>query len=126
MNVSTQLNEYQIPVIVIQLPSGFLNASNATQIQEELTQIIKETNRSVLLDMSLITFIDSMGLSVLVSVFRICRNLGLLFKLCSFQSQTKMVLSITGMDTLFSSYASVQEALSQFTPAEVSQVENLL
>ncbi|MGQ9837716.1 MAG: STAS domain-containing protein [Cyanobacteriota bacterium] len=117
MDVSTQISPKGSPVTIVRLPKGSLSAANASTIRGELSRILTEQPSHLLLDLSEITFIDSMGLSVLVSVQRNCRLAGYQLKLTGLQEQAKLIFAITRLDSIFESYPTVADALATFPGA---------
>ncbi|MCF2972459.1 STAS domain-containing protein [Synechococcus sp. Nb3U1] len=114
MDVSTQISPKGSPVTVVHFPQGSLSAVNAPTIRGELSRILTEQPGHLLLDLSRITLIDSMGLSVLVSAQRNCRSAGYQLKLAGLQEQAKLIFAVTRLDSIFESYLSVADALAAF------------
>ncbi len=100
-------------VTILILPKT-LNAANAAEVRSCLSQIIDSLNTHLIVDLSSVDFIDSMGLSVLVSILRACRSQEKILKLCGLTKQVKMLFSITGMDTVFQICSSLDQAKNEF------------
>lgn len=100
-------------VTVVTLPET-LNAANAAEVRSSLSQIIDTPSTHLILDLSSVDFMDSMGLSVLISVLRACRSQERILKLCGLKKQVQMLFSVTGMDTVFQIYESTDQAKQEF------------
>ncbi|MEC4983275.1 MAG: STAS domain-containing protein [Oscillatoria sp. PMC 1068.18] len=92
-------------------PSGYVNAANATQFQEELTAVVGKPGISmIVVDMAEVEFIDSAGLMVLVTGLRLAKSLGRRLFLCSVGASVRIVLELSQLDRAFDILDS-QEAL---------------
>ncbi len=100
-------------VTIVRLTGKSLDGSNAQTLRVQLIDLIKSQRSHLVIDMSRIGFLDSMGLSALISGLRACRSLNTSIKLCSLQRQSHLVFSMSGMDSAFSIFDSVEDAISQ-------------
>jgi anti-sigma B factor antagonist len=91
--------------------TGELDVAAAPELHEVLLQEIRAGGRTVL-DLAGVTFVDSVGLSVLVTALHRAteRNADLSF--CALTSWVARVLEISGLDKVFSIYDTRQGALS--------------
>ena len=81
---------------------GELDMSTAPQLREELTRVTSEGARHVTVDLSDLVFIDSTGLSVLITGLKRLRQDGGDMALRSPTAGTRRVLEITGLTEVFS------------------------
>lgn len=80
-------------------PSGQIDAANAKQFQVELNQLIEaKTCRALFIDLSEVDLLDSAGLMVLVSGFRLAQRLDKQFVLCAVPASVQIVLELTKLD----------------------------
>ena len=93
---------------VITLPSN-VNAANATAIRAQLNEIIETKKTHIALNLSEVKFMDSMGLSVLISSLRACRTHEKRLSLIGISKQVEMLFSITGMESVFEIYPSLED-----------------
>ncbi len=114
MDVSTQLSPKGSLVTLVKLPAGKLDPA---LVRKELGQILAEKPKHLLLDLSQVTLLDSMGVSALVWARRFCSDTGCHLKLCGLGEQAKLVLKVTRLDSLFEIYPSVEEALKDLSEA---------
>ena len=80
---------------------GELDMSTASQLREELTRVTSEGARQVTVDLSGLVFIDSTGLSVLITGLKQLRQDGGDMALRSPTPGTRRVLEITGLTEVF-------------------------
>ena len=89
----------------------------AGQFRAALLQLIEQGHRSLVVDMSEVSFIDSSGLGALVSALKALktqeRNGDI--KLANLQQPVVALLEIIRLQRVFSSYPSVDQAVKSFS-----------
>ena len=80
---------------------GELDMSTAALLRDELTRVTSDGARHVTVDMSDLVFIDSTGLSVLITGLKRLRHVGGDLVLRSPNPGTRKVLEITGLTEVF-------------------------
>jgi anti-anti-sigma factor len=93
-------------------PSGILDSTHATQLRQEISQIVGAQVEIVLLDLKDVSFVDSAGLGALVSALKTVRSAKAELYLCSITDQVKMLFELTHMDRVFNILAD-QNAFTQ-------------
>jgi anti-sigma B factor antagonist len=97
--------------------SGEVDLYTAPEFKQQLLDVIGQGAKDVVVDFSDTTFIDSTTLGVLVGgVKRLRTNEGQLSLVCSDRNITK-IFEITGLDRVFTIYASREEAVSRIGSA---------
>jgi anti-sigma B factor antagonist len=97
--------------------AGEVDLYTAPEFKQQLLDVIGQGAKDVVVDFSDTTFIDSTTLGVLVGgVKRLRTNEGQLSLVCSDRNITK-IFEITGLDRVFTIYASRDEAVSRIGPA---------
>jgi anti-sigma B factor antagonist len=92
--------------------SGEVDLYTAPEFKQQLLEVIGQGGKQVIVDLSDTTFIDSTTLGVLVGgVKRLRPAGGQLSLVCSDRNITK-IFEITGLDRVFTIYASRDEAIS--------------
>ena len=92
--------------------SGEVDLYTAPEFKQQLLDVISKGAKDVVVDFSNTTFIDSTTLGVLVGgVKRLRQNEGQLSLVCSDRNITK-IFEITGLDRVFTIYATRDEALA--------------
>jgi anti-sigma B factor antagonist len=103
-------------IAVIDLAGG-VDIYSAPRFKEVLLQGIDDGARRVIVDLTNVTFIDSTGLGVLVSGAKRVRSQGVSFAIVSSTQSIMSIFEITGLDRLYSIYATRKEALQAATGA---------
>jgi anti-sigma B factor antagonist len=90
--------------------TGRLNGANAPELKKKIKQIVDAGKKKLILDLSGVTFIDSSGLSALISGFKCAREAGGFFRLSSLRDQTANVIKLMMLDRVFDIYPDVESA----------------
>lgn len=92
--------------------AGRLDANSAGALKTLLKKAINEGLTHLIIDMERVTFIDSSGLSSLISSFKTARQHNGTVALARVPPQAKMVLELTRLDKVFPVYENVDMALN--------------
>ena len=93
---------------------GEIDLNSADILRDRLNQAGRQyEGRVVVLDLTNMTFIDSTGLGVLVGALRRFRASGGDLRLAGCRAGIARVLTIAGLDRIFESAATVQDACDQ-------------
>lgn len=105
--------DYPKPGQVVVKPQGRVDADTAPEFKEQLKEIAQAGAESVVVDMQAVDFIDSSGLSALVSGLKALRQQGGALNLSQPQPQALTALRLTMLDRVFPIFPSVEEALNE-------------
>jgi anti-sigma B factor antagonist len=112
MNFDIKTEELGDDAYVISL-AGEVDLYTAPEFKQQLLDVISKGAKSVVVDFSNTTFIDSTTLGVLVGgVKRLRANEGQLSLVCSDRNITK-IFEITGLDRVFTIYPTRDEAVAK-------------
>lgn len=90
------------PEITVICPQGAVNASNAVDFQQEMTQAVAQTKKSnVLVNLEQVDSLDSAGLMALVSSLRLAQAVGSRFSLCNVSPSIRIIFEVTQLDRVF-------------------------
>jgi anti-sigma B factor antagonist len=114
MNFDIKTERLEDDAYVIAL-AGEVDLYTAPEFKQQLLDVIAQGGRQVVVDFTDTTFIDSTTLGVLVGgVKRLRTNDGQLSLVCTDRNITK-IFEITGLDRVFTIYASREEAISMLS-----------
>ena len=95
-------NKFLLERMTTVKPTGNLSAANTKELQEQLTKSLKNPKYSIILvDLSLVNFIDSGGLMVLVKAFRQAQSMNKRFSLCSIAPSVGIIFELTQLNNVF-------------------------
>jgi anti-sigma B factor antagonist len=113
LTVSTGMRE---SAIIVHL-RGELDYHSAPVLRSELTQVWDRPDVStVVLDVALVSFCDSVGLSELIAAMRHSQATGRTLMVSGIRGTLLRVLTITGLRNAFNSYDTVEDALRHAPP----------
>lgn len=96
------------PKITVIRPQGSLNASNAIELESQMTTAVAEEGQTlVLVDLDQVESLDSAGLMALVYGLRLAQALNQRFSLCSVSPSIRIILELTQLDQVFEIFESV-------------------
>jgi anti-sigma B factor antagonist len=91
---------------------GEVDLHSASQLQDRLLQLIATGRRSVVVDLTGLSFLDSTGLGVLVAARNEAERAGAALRLVCTSERMLKLFRITGLDAVFEIYATVAEAIA--------------
>ncbi|HVT43843.1 MAG TPA: STAS domain-containing protein [Thermoanaerobaculia bacterium] len=99
---------------------GRLVAGDAVEaLAEVVNELLAEGWKKILLNLSGVDFIDSIGLGELVQSYKIAQRFGAAVHLLQPQDRVRKTLSLTRLLPLFPVHESEEEALAHLAAAEV-------
>jgi len=101
---------------VIVTPIGRLDIETASELRERLKQLASDGPSLIVVDLQSVDFIDSSGLSALVSGMKAIRQEGGSISLSRPHPQALTALRLTLLDRVFPIFPTVEEALEQINP----------
>ncbi|PKL23013.1 MAG: hypothetical protein CVV47_16970 [Spirochaetae bacterium HGW-Spirochaetae-3] len=108
MEITTRVIDEKRSVIS---PSGRLNAISASDLKKEIARQVASGRISLVIDLKDTAFIDSSGLSALVSGLRSTRERGGSLALSGLNEQTATVFKLTLLDRVFQIFPDVEQSL---------------
>jgi anti-sigma B factor antagonist len=102
------------PVTVIEPKGKITIGEGDVLLREEITKLLSEEKKHLVLDLGGISYMDSAGVGELVSVYTSVKNRGGELKLACLTKKIKDLLQITQLMTIFDTYETTQEAVSAF------------
>lgn len=92
------------------LAAGRLNMVSAPKLRSFVTEVVDSGSSRIVVNLAQTTFMDSSGLGALIGCLKAARQAGGDLRIAAVQPQVQMVLELTSMDRVLSSYASAEEA----------------
>lgn len=92
--------------------AGNLNAAVATQTRDEILGVIKSGRTRLVLDLGDVRFVDSSGLSVLVSTLKSARSVGGDVVLASLKPEVESIIELTRLHRVLSLFGDQETAVA--------------
>jgi len=110
MRVKTQ-DYNEVTVIELQ---GELDGDSTELLQNTISEIISSHKAGIVLDMSNVGFIDSLGLEKLLWARDYCDENKCQLRLAGFDENCRKILEVTRLEKEFDHYAELAEAVKSF------------
>jgi len=95
-------------------PRGRLDYLSTNDIRGQLVGTIEAGWTRLVVDLSAVEFVDSSGLGALIGGHKAARAAGGDLRPAAVPEQARVVLSLTTLDRMFRSYATVEEAVAEY------------
>ncbi len=110
-----KINRVEQNGITIIQPKGKITIGEGdVLLREEITKLLAEDKKKLVLDLGDVSYMDSAGVGELVSVYTSVKNRGGELKLAALTKKIKDLLSITQLMTIFDTYETLEEAVASF------------
>jgi anti-sigma B factor antagonist len=95
---------------------GSDNKLNVTVTQKIKTEIIKliDPNSKIILNLNGVSYIDSTGFGMLLSILRHCKNSNSQLKLCNISPEVMDLIKLLQLQSIFDIREGVNESLNSF------------
>lgn len=104
------LSTSQVGDLAVVTVGGEVDLDTASQLGDHALDAVRDVSPHVLLDLTGVTFMDSTGLKVLLSVQRRAELAGGSFGVAGPSRAVRKILALTGLDQTFDIYETVDEA----------------
>ncbi len=114
-----EIQTHQVGEVLTVALQGELDAYWAEETKQTLWACLEKGHYRLVLDLSALTYLSSMGLHILLQLHRHVKNLGGALFLAAPQPFVRKVLATSGFDRALTTFETVEEALAAAAPAEV-------
>ncbi len=108
------ISEQRHGAVTVVKPMGPLSQQDAVMFRQRLGDVMSRSLGRFVVDASMIAFVDSQGLEVLVQASQELSASGRSVRLCGATETLREVLDVTGNSERFEHYADVQSAVRSF------------
>ncbi len=106
--------EERMGVPIIHL-AGRFDAEAAAFVKGQIANLVNEQQPNLVVELSEVGFIDSLGLAALVSGLKLCRKNRGSLRLVGVQPSVRVLFEITRLDQAFELYTDVDSAFATFS-----------
>src|SRR3954452_24419839 len=104
-------------VAILDLHGKITLGENTGILRDELSSLLAQGHKNILLNMGGVSYVDSAGLGELVGAYTTATNQGGSVKLLNLQGKMKDLMQITKLHTIFAIFEDEQSAVSSFSTA---------
>ena len=101
-------------VTVLELSGRLALSEGEADFRKKIDQLIADRRLKIILDMRMVTYVDSAGVGALVAKFLSVRRAGGRFSLVHLTPRSNRLMGITRLHNVFEIYPSESEALASF------------
>ena len=98
-----------MPAFEVLQPTGILDGNHGNELRNQVMDLVRDGNRTILIDFQEISFMNSSGIGALVATLKAIRASGAALYICSLSAQVKVIFSLTKMDRVFKPFENRQE-----------------
>lgn len=100
-------------ILVLEI-EGEIDALNSRKLEEIIKDSISEGIVKIVIDMSKLIFINSIGLALLTDMIKILRDSNGDLKFANLHPNIEKIFKLTGLERYFDIYSSLNEAIESF------------
>jgi anti-anti-sigma factor len=93
--------------------SGELDVQSALNLRELFDTLVEDRRTRLLVDLRLLTFCDSVGLSALIHGYHACHNIGGSLRVTSDSGLVSRLLHVTGVHQLLTDHTQVEDPVAE-------------
>ena len=90
-------------------PIGILDGNYGNELRNQVMDLVRDGNRTILIDFQEVSFMNSSGIGALVTTLKAVRASGATLCICSLSAQVKIIFNITKMHQIFKPFENRQE-----------------
>jgi anti-anti-sigma factor len=107
-----EITESRHDDVLVIAPAGRLDSSNAPVFDRRLVSSIEQGDTAIVIDLSALEYISSIGLSVLLSVAKRLKRVDGRVRLAAMNDRVRTVIEISGFTRIFDIHPTVESALA--------------
>lgn len=92
-------------------PSGRMDVESSSSVRQAILDLASQGITALVVDLAQVDFMDSSGLSALVSGMKTLRKSGGMLSICNANAQIRTALRLTMLDRVFPVYENTAKAL---------------
>lgn len=117
--MSLEITERMREGVVILTLRGRLTVGESASVHEKVSQVLASGRANLIVDLSAVDYIDSMGLGSLVHGFTSVKKAGGALKLLRLSKRNVELLLLTKLHNVFEVFAEEEDAVNSFFPDRV-------
>lgn len=111
---SMEINEIQIGSVIVLRAKGKLDANLSKILEKKAVEYISQGQIKLLLNLNDISYVNSAGLRMLLSIKKQVKSLGGKLVVCGLSTEVMEIMKICGFDHVLEISNNEEEALRQF------------
>ncbi|MBP7216501.1 MAG: STAS domain-containing protein [Candidatus Omnitrophica bacterium] len=108
------IHQEKLNDVVLCSVNGEININNSPELRKAFDELIKKSEKKVLIDFSTVSYVDSSGLATLIEMFQRLKKIGGHLRFCNMDQKIKNLFEITKLCKLFEIFDTRESALKGF------------
>ncbi len=110
-----EMNTHKIDnVLIVELDGDIMGGSESGDFRNIIYEAIEDDNLNVVIDLAKVNWMNSSGLGLLISGLTTIRSSGGDIKLVNMSERVRRTLQITKLESIFSSFDSIDDAVKSY------------
>lgn len=105
------IKEERLDDVSVLTLTGRLDAGSAERLLKHIKALLKDHQNRIILDLKSLEFIDSSGVGMLLSAYRLLEGHGGTLKICSINQQVKSLFGLTRLGEFFEFFGDRESAI---------------
>ena len=105
----------QDSVMVLELSGKIMGGPDFDKFKNEVTSVVEEGYKNVILDMSGVPWINSTGLVILITGYNSIKAAEGTMKICNVKERVLSIFYISQLENIFDVYETLDEALAAYS-----------
>ena len=101
-------------ILILTPQKGNLDATNVSEFKVNVINLMRGSEKRIILDLHHLNFIDSAGLGCFLFILRTVHNEGGELKLACMSKFVRSIFDLLSMNKIFDIFSSLEEALNSF------------
>lgn len=102
------------PLMILEVSGKIMGGPDHDYFKGEITQLIEDGYKDIVLDFSGVPWINSTGLGILISGYHSLKNAEGTMKICSVKERVLSIFYISQLENIFEVFPSTQEAIDSY------------
>ena len=108
------LTQNNLDIAILELKGSFLGGDETVELKKSATDLFEQGNRKLVIDLAGVTYLNSMGIGSLVSIYTMYAKGGGRIKLCQMGKGIHNTFIITKLISIFDVEETREEAIKNF------------
>ena len=101
-------------VVVVVAKGKLMGGPETNACHAKIKSLIAEGYKKVVVDMTHVDWVNSMGIGMMIACYTSCKNAGGHFKIAGPSEKTISILDMTRLSTVFKWYDNVEQAIASY------------
>lgn len=102
------------PLMILEVSGKIMGGPDHDYFKGELTELIEQGYKDIVLDLSGVPWVNSTGLGILISGYHSLKNAEGTMKICNVKERVLSIFYISQLENIFEVFPTAQEAIDSY------------